>query len=674
MIRRGMVGGLMVAALLAPAPMVTWAAEELPPFWIAISLDNAELDAGPQSRPPAEATEPMATVTPGQTVNLRAKLVGGRRAYMMWPDTYANVGPNTTIEARGFDQMSYTVQTETFRGTGEWTVTGESYTWNTGGRGALSPTVESGERAVWTAPMDPGVYTLTVSGQVKFHFVRQAPGGTVEQDEDSGQVSRSFAIAVMGPAEPQPMSAEEAMQHIITRFNRLGTGPEMEAWMTGTISAGSLNNLYSVFTDVNDNYVCGAWQGRVLDMLDALRNGSPEEKAIFEHYDYGPVHAYYGGHQAVVVYPKGSDWRQTGTVLDPWPNQRPEAYTIQAWEDRFWFGVGPSSVWQGQYPLTGAADYPTPRLSIPPDHMAVLRRLPQDQREQYLALTNADGRAGFIANLPPNVTQSAAVSVQSPVRMLITDVMGRRVGWQDQATFIYEVPGADVDIFPEPDGTFGMTALLPYAEYNVQVTGDAPGSFGFVRAMPATVTASPLMQAQSVAIGPGQSFSYRLSPGMPDGALVGGDGAQTALAAVPVSAPAATPTTGTGTTGGTTTGGGTTTPPPATGAAAATGVTITTPREGDRVQGRVEVRGTGRAGALIVVSTEVHAQDDDELLRDVPGSRHRINDDGTWQVWVAAPVLPANIMEPLYYVLKAQWVTADGQQSEVATVRLYRAQ
>ncbi len=665
MTRSGMVSGLIVLALLAP--IVARAAEEPPPFWIAISPDNAELDAGPQARPPAETTEPIATVAPGQTVNLRAKLVGGRRAYMMWPDTYANVGPNTTIEAHGFDRMSYTVQTETFRGTGEWTVTDESYTWDTGGRGALSPTVQSGERAVWTAPMNPGTYTLSVTGQVKFHFVRQAPGGTVEQDEDSGKVSRSFAIVVGGPAEAQPVSAEEAMQHIITRFNGLGTGPEMDAWMTGTISAGTLNNLYSVFSDVNDNYVCGAWQGRVLDMLDAMRNGSPEEKAIFEHYDYGPVQAYYGGHQAVVVYPRGTDWRQTGTVLDPWPNQRPETYTIRAWEDRFWFGVGPSSVWQGQYPLTGGTGYPQPRLSIPPDHMAVLRRLPGDQRDRYLALTNADDRASFIANLPPNVTESAGVAVQSPVRMLVTDIMGRRVGWQDQATFVYEIPGADVDIFPEPDGTFGMSVLLPYAEYNVQVTGDAPGSFGFVRAMPATVTASPLMQAQSVEIAPGESFSYRLCPATPDGALVGGDGTQTALAVVPVGVPVATTTKGT-------TGARATTATGATGVPATTDVTITTPREGDRIQGRVEVRGTGRPGALIIVSTEVRAQDDDELLRDVPGSRHRINDDGTWQVWVAAPVLPANIMEPLYYILKAQWRTADGRESDVATVRLYRAE
>ncbi len=104
-----------------------------------------------------------------------------------------------------------------------------------------------------------------------------------------------------------------------------------------------------------------------------------------------------------------------------------------------------------------------------------------------------------------------------------------------------------------------------------------------------------------------------------------------------------------------------------------TGVTITTPTEGDSVQGRVTVAGTGRPGALIIVSTEVRAQDDDELIRDVPGSRHAIAEDGTWQVWVAAPVLPANIAEPLYYVIKAKWITRT-EESPEARVKVFRVE
>lgn len=104
-----------------------------------------------------------------------------------------------------------------------------------------------------------------------------------------------------------------------------------------------------------------------------------------------------------------------------------------------------------------------------------------------------------------------------------------------------------------------------------------------------------------------------------------------------------------------------------------TDVTIATPREGERVAGRVVVAGTGRPGALIVVSTEVRAQDGDELLRDVPGSRAAIGEDGQWQVWVAAPVLPENIAVPLYYVIKAKWATRT-EESQEARVRVLRAE
>ncbi len=87
--------------LIALAVTPAYAQLELPPCWIAVSVDAAELDAGPEAQPPPAGGAPLSTVAPGQTLTLRAKIVGGRRAYMMWPDTYANVGPNTTILVQG---------------------------------------------------------------------------------------------------------------------------------------------------------------------------------------------------------------------------------------------------------------------------------------------------------------------------------------------------------------------------------------------------------------------------------------------------------------------------------------------------------------------------------------------------------------------------------------------
>ncbi len=98
---------------------------------------------------------------------------------------------------------------------------------------------------------------------------------------------------------------------------------------------------------------------------------------------------------------------------------------------------------------------------------------------------------------------------------------------------------------------------------------------------------------------------------------------------------------------------------------------ITSPVEGQRVQPRIEVYGTAPGGAMIVVNTEARAQDDQHLLRVVPGLRHSIPADGNWHVAVAAPVLPANVAEPLYYVVKAYYETPTYKSPEVS-VTVYR--
>ncbi|MCD6359760.1 MAG: hypothetical protein J7M38_02775, partial [Armatimonadetes bacterium] len=440
---------ILVVLLCAAAPPSVQAAQELPPYWMALSVRGALLDAGPQARPPTTIPNPLAVVGPGETIRLRAKIVGGRRAYMMWPDTYANIGPHTVINSRGMAEMSFTIDTGAFHGTGQWTVTEEKYTWNAGGRGILNVVTgyDTGEKVDWTAPNEEGFYPITVQGSIKFKYVRHTPAGRSESS-DNAEASATFNIQVKagaGAPVTQEPDFNQAMQKILPRYQALGEGPESMSLPTYVVSPGFLNNVYSVFNDTNDEYVCGGWQGKVLDMLDAMRQGTPEERALFQNLDYGPIQAYYGGHQAVVVYPKGTDWRQTGTVLDPWPNQRPETFTIQDWEKRFWFGVGPSSVWENQYPLTGGSNYPTKHLRITKKHMPILRRCTPEQRRQYQALPTQAERDAFIEALPDSLKKSTAVAVHSPVQMLVVDGMGRRVGWESPTSFVYEIPGTDVD-------------------------------------------------------------------------------------------------------------------------------------------------------------------------------------------------------------------------------------
>lgn len=114
-------------------------------------------------------------------------------------------------------------------------------------------------------------------------------------------------------------------------------------------------------------------------------------------------------------------------------------------------------------------------------------------------------------------------------------------------------------------------------------------------------------------------------------------------------------------------GGGTTTTTPTGGGALA----ITSPTQGQLVGPRIEVYGTAPGGSMIIVNTEARKRSDNSLLKTVPGLRHAVPADGNWHVAVAAPVLPANVSEPLYYVVKAYYETP-GYRSPEVSVTVYR--
>lgn len=297
--------------------------------------------------------------------------------------------------------------------------------------------------------------------------------------------------------------------------------------------------------DFND-YVCGGWQVRVLSLLDAFQSGDASERTALAAFDYGPIESRWGGHQAVVVYPKGKSWSD-GIVLDPWPNQVPEAWSIHAWRQRFgvppgtWGGVGPSSAYSSQYPMTGGTGYPAPDddTGRPPiEHQEILRRLPpavrQQTRQDYLDLSPAD-REAFIDKLLeeyPDIEKSISVAVQCPVLVLITDEKNRRVGWEDGETFVNEIPGAYFDEFPEADGTRGTAALLPLSNYEVRVTATESGSFQYFYGIPE----AGFFTSQPTSVTPGEVFVHELNAAQPDASIVGPGGLAISVSAITLEA------------------------------------------------------------------------------------------------------------------------------------------
>ena len=701
-VKSRLLAAVLLCMIVAPAfGQVQYPGNPADGWWLATGKQITAAEAwfkDPTQPEPTQAIEPQGTIriVPGQSAYFGVMPLGPYRTFMMRPGDFGISGPNVSANWNGLYVGDPDVVQHAFvilHTRNEWQCSDGrhvEYGWGSPGRGYLH----------FTCNLDfdePGTYTMKASVGLWLAQVTRRNGQIEEQvNTEVGPFTHTFTVVVAEPgqeppaatepaptptvtppvnvqpsaptppvitlapkpAEPQipALTREQAWEQIRTRFVALGNGITTEGWGQWVSSPGTWNNIRSVLNGKYSDYVCGAWQSKVLDMLNGMRNGTPEEKRIFEHFDYGPIQAYYGGHQAVVIFPKGGDWRKDGIVLDPWPTQRPKTYSMKDWESRFWFGVGTSGVYAGQYPLTGASDYPKPRLKVPRAHQLILKRVTPAERDRYLALTNQPERDAFIDALPAKIKESTAIAVHSPVRMLLTDAQGRRVGWVDDSTFVYEIPGADLDCVPEGEGEHGMFVLLPKDEYQVQITGTRAGVFGFTRVHSGSVTSNPLAQTMGVPIQPGQQFTYRLSPTTPDVALQGPGGTVIQLTQLPLPSDDAAAIT-------------TLTPAPVQAAAPS----ISEPGAGGTIAAGAQTQtlaGRGKPGTMLIALAELVEVGTDRVITRGPTAAALIGEDGSWRTTATLPQ-PEQGQTGInrYYRLRARWI--DGiDVSDITEVKL----
>ncbi len=215
------------------------------------------------------------------------------------------------------------------------------------------------------------------------------------------------------------------------------------------ILPGQLNAFFG-----SRDRVCGAYQHKVLDYLQSLRfNNDPAKRALMEGFDYGPIQIGKGGHQAVVVFPKNKDWQTEGLVLDPWPLQKPEVYSLSHWNEMF-LGDAEGAVGNYFFPIEGnIGRYPT--------------------------TPNPDGSFKYIDESKPLTIKSKRKNllVKSPVFVLVKSADGKRVGIDENGKFVNDF-GAEVDanMFLKPDKTYTSSFSLPANnEYSVAMTGSGSG-------------------------------------------------------------------------------------------------------------------------------------------------------------------------------------------------------
>ena len=250
----------------------------------------------------------------------------------------------------------------------------------------------------------------------------------------------------------------------------------------GLVSNGPDNNKLWWFDKKYDDYVCGAYQSKVLGLLDNIKYGTnAEQKKLLEGYDYGPIQANCGitpgGHQAVVIYPKGTDWRVTGTVLDPWPEQRSKSYTMEEWKKIFPHGVNPSGYYKGQYPICGGSGYNDPRKTeLTPAETNWYKSLSKQRQDGYKNIKDVTERKRRMKIDFSNRENTTRTAADCPLYLYITDGAGRISGFPG-GMLRTEIPGVSVNTFQLADGTFWTELAYPSDKgYKVVFKGSGKGA------------------------------------------------------------------------------------------------------------------------------------------------------------------------------------------------------
>lgn len=335
-------------------------------------------------------------------------------------------------------------------------------------------------------------------------------GSTAQADQPSPPVAQPELRASNDDITPVlPFVPSER----VTQFREL-TRRYREAIPAGAYGFGVPEGYDKIFTPGQFNNLvfganstaCGGYQDQVLKWLLGLYfSADPADRALLDGFDFGPIQITKGAHQAVVLYPKGTDWRSNGIVFDPWVEQQPRLYTIDEWDGMFFFSpegsrgniLTPIDTNVGKFPTT-------------PD---------KNGRFEYDDVYSSKPRQ--VRNRTKGGRQ---ILVQSPVAVLVSSTDGDEFGLKADGTFVNDF-GIDVEgtFLLKDDGTYGTSLNLPDGAYDVTLTGTATGNVHiYSRTSDRAVTIF-----DPVAVKKGQTFklawdeaSNEPAVGSPDGGVV----------------------------------------------------------------------------------------------------------------------------------------------------------
>jgi hypothetical protein len=236
--------------------------------------------------------------------------------------------------------------------------------------------------------------------------------------------------------------------------------------------------------DPSDHYVCGSYEGRILNWLNGLRV-HPDTAYVLNGLEYGPIMTAGLFHVAVVLYEHNHPHTE-GLILDAWINQTPEVYSWAEWSIKMLTPGYPDFNWIGSYPFTGGKYYPNAHS---------VSRTPEQQKNP--------GQSVFFF---------------SPVNIRIMADSGGWIGLSG-GEIVSSVDYSELARTPDHH----WYAFLPAGGYDVEITGTENGTFSTA----AFFQTGDMVQYTDVPIGLGEVANLRLdiaAPGSPielsDGTLI----------------------------------------------------------------------------------------------------------------------------------------------------------
>lgn len=292
------------------------------------------------------------------------------------------------------------------------------------------------------------------------------------------------------------------------------------------------------FTYDTDEYskTCNFYKLDIYDRLEKIRMLHPE---AFANLSYGgitsgdyqvPITGGTAGHVGVVVYVRGTNYRQTGIIIHGTPSPSPLTLYSPFYETQIGTNPIESQIGVLGWTAINGLYNRTPAHLFPGKPQQEGNGGFEGQYADNGAEFTLDGQAAPVVQAPlpmscPMAPDAVVITTESPVEIIATNRSGQRIRTQDGKLVDQGLAtGITSMAFPHADGTFGWTLVLPRDHYDVQLVGTRTGTYKLIMTT-FNDQGEPVRVVTEGTTAPGKTETYALAgapPGSTPPAAAGG--------------------------------------------------------------------------------------------------------------------------------------------------------